>query len=784
MKDLFQCYPALLTYRDDNLPPRSDGKLKPDYQTVDRAPTQEDFDQHIAGEVSLGCSPLLPDDTAQWGVIDIDIYQARDEVLEEIVKALMGSVGALFRSKSQGLHFYMFAEEPVPATDMVEALKLVRSRLLKKHRAKAKEIFPRQISVKEVKTPSQVNLPLFGAKRGLVRLFARTISGQSFDTSKVEDILDGIRQHTILTADEIRKLAEENRDREKGGRRVPEVGPVGYREPDPDDDEITGRQKFLHSVGSSMRARGADIEQIREQLFEIDKLYADIPHPLWKGKGKIDPKRIESALKQITKYKQGTPSGLLYREVEKFNEEFAILNLEGRVEVLDCTSDDFKTWAWGDFVKWVKPRRVKVGAEVREIAPLWLMDIDRRQYSGVVIEPEAYDGARYNLFKGFQKTPLDGDPSPFTDGYVRDVLCSGDADLARWVLHYLADTVQRSTEPSPATAIAIRGPQGQGKSFLFKFMKAMMGRAAREVPSADRLFSRFNRSIAGLPLIGAEEAIFSGDPRVAQILKTFISSDLWTYEEKYKATVEMKNVHRLIATTNSEHAVLIEDDDRRWTVIEVPQRWDLMTENGKRVNWTFWDPLYGFLRGDGPGIVLRHLLDIEVDRQMIAFAYLNRAKADDKLMSDPVLAFLDEVAEIGVLPHDLEGCGFAANKSIMEAITKSRPVQARGLTTDEVSKRIRKIVPHAYKDRKGVFVENWRVGSADSYTDIIYNKATRQRGIDFGLLSKFRSAISKITQRRYSDDTEWGRWEVEAQIGQRQAFDGDFSKFKKIMAGD
>src|SRR5919106_530003 len=132
---LFDGYPSFLTYREgDDLVPRSDGKLVPPYKTIHRAPTAEDFERHFRGEVSLGRSPLRPDGKVTFGAIDLDIYQARDDVLEEIKKAFVGSSGALFRSKSRGLHFFMFSE-PVEASDMVEALDFVRSKLPKKYRA-------------------------------------------------------------------------------------------------------------------------------------------------------------------------------------------------------------------------------------------------------------------------------------------------------------------------------------------------------------------------------------------------------------------------------------------------------------------------------------------------------------------------------------------------------------------------------------------------------------------------------------------------------------------------
>lgn len=773
--ELFDGYPSFITYDEGSLVPRNDGKRVPKYVTVPRAPTREEIEDHLAGRKSIGRSPLFGDGTAVWGAIDIDVYQARDADLKAITDALAGSQGLLCRSKSRGLHFFIFCERS-PAADVVAALDFIRSKLPRKYREKSKEIFPKQVDPpKKGDKPSAMNLPLYGSTREALEVFGFSTSARIVDLPPRDAMLELVREKVRLTAEQLGELAERNRERKKGGRPVREQSDVGYREPPL--SEVDGRQQFLFKIGSSMRARGADMDTIKAQLHEIDKHYAEIGHPLWEGKGDlVGEKRIESALKQIEKFEQGTPSGLTYDVVAKLNEEFAMLDLDGQIEILDCESAELKTWTIANFRTKLANRRVRIGKDAVPVASLWLADVDRREYVGIVIEPASYRGRAYNLWRGFAVEPLEGDPSLFLR-YINEVLCCGDADLARWVLHYLADAVQRPTEPSPPTAIAIRGPQGQGKSFLLKFLKAIFGRGAREIAEAERLLTRFNRSLAGCTIVGAEEAIFSGDPRLAQALKTFISSDLWTYEEKHKAAVEMKNVHRLIATTNSEHAVLIEDDDRRWTVIEVQKRWDMQTDEGKREASAFWEPFYAFLRGDGPAVVLDHLLKLEVDRDLIRFAHTNTAKAEDKIMSDPVVSWLDEMAETLTLPHDRAGKGVVSLQSILDALKGT--LHARGLSNEIVSKRIREIVPGAERCRNATFVERSQI---DQCGFVMYFEKTRQRGLDFGSPDEFREAVHRVTKRPYPKGGTWCAWEMKGGHTDKQPFDGDFDQLKRIAA--
>lgn len=450
--ELFDGFPAFITYDEGSLVPRHDGKRTPKYVTVPRDPSAKEIEDHLAGRKSIGRSPLFPDGTAVWGAIDIDVYQARDADLNAIRKALAGSQGLLCRSKSRGLHFFMFCERS-PAADVVEAIELIRAKLPRKYREKSKEIFPKQVHPPKGKEkPSAMNLPFYGATREAVELFGCSGNAPVSDLPRRDLLLALIRDKVRLTAAQVAELAERNRERKKGGRPVREQSDVGYREPDP--TKVGGRQEFLFKIGSSMRARGADMETIEKQLFEIDRHYAEIGHPLWEGKGgRIAKERIESALTQIAEFPQGTPSGLTFDMVASINNEFAIIDLDGQMEILDCRSPELKTWNKTNFLLKMANKRVRIGKDTVPLAPLWLADVDRREYEGIVIEPSTYRGRAYNLWRGFAVEPVEGDPALFLR-YVNEVLCCGDADLARWVLHYLADAVQRPTEPSPPSSEA------------------------------------------------------------------------------------------------------------------------------------------------------------------------------------------------------------------------------------------------------------------------------------------------------------------------------------------
>lgn len=344
--------------------------------------------------------------------------------------------------------------------------------------------------------------------------------------------------------------------------------------------------------------------------------------------------------------------------------------------------------------------------------------------------------------------------------YIRDVLCSGDAGLAHWVTMWLADAVQRPTEPSPPSALALRGPQGGGKSFLQeRILTPIFGeRYVQKVQESERLFSRFNRSIFGATFVAAEESIFHGSAATAAKLKSFISSPSWTYEEKFKATVQAKNVHRLIATTNETQAVHIDFDDRRWTVIEVSQPFDMTTSEGQEAAYAFWEPYHAFMRSaDGPGIVLRYLLDYPVDRKALTFGYGTEAKARDKVSSDPILAVLHEIAETGICPHDRSASGTISNKTLTALVHRAG---GRKMTPEEISHKVGQVIPQAERCRSAMYCERVHTyTTADGLASVTPLMETRQRGFAFGALADFRAAVARLTLQNYDDGMEaWHAW--------------------------
>lgn len=104
--------------------------------------TAEMWEKHLAGKRPLGIIPIRSDNTCLWGSIDIDQYAAD---LLKIVASVEAARLPLVpcRSKSGGLHLFLFLRAAQPAAAVLAALRNVAAQL----GFAGSEIFPKQSQI-------------------------------------------------------------------------------------------------------------------------------------------------------------------------------------------------------------------------------------------------------------------------------------------------------------------------------------------------------------------------------------------------------------------------------------------------------------------------------------------------------------------------------------------------------------------------------------------------------------------------------------------------------------
>ena len=125
------------------------------------AVTQDHILRHLHGEESIGISPLNSHGNIRFAVIDVDEYPIKPTKYLSILKAAgLPFVG--FRSKSGGLHLYLFFAQDTDAASAVPLLNEVRQLL---GLPKGTEIFPKQTRLVGEQVGNWINLPYFDYKK-------------------------------------------------------------------------------------------------------------------------------------------------------------------------------------------------------------------------------------------------------------------------------------------------------------------------------------------------------------------------------------------------------------------------------------------------------------------------------------------------------------------------------------------------------------------------------------------------------------------------------------------
>ncbi len=202
----------------------------------------------------------------------------------------------------------------------------------------------------------------------------------------------------------------------------------------------------------------------------------------------------------------------------------------------------------------------------RLINDFWV-DPGTHMYDGVAFDPRPTPATTLNYWTPPSVQPAPGDWSIIHD-FLRDIICDGDASLHAYLLHYVAHMLQKPEE-KPGVMLVMMGGQGTGKGTVFELIRALWSCTTLQVADVDHVIGTFNAPLERAFAVCLDEAIFSGDRRALDRLKSLITERHITIEAKYQPRRTIESFHRFIAATNHIHWARIEADDRRFTFLRV-----------------------------------------------------------------------------------------------------------------------------------------------------------------------------------------------------------------------
>ena len=153
------------------------GKEKGSNLTKKAKVTEKIFKDHLEGKKGLGIIPIQKDNTCRFAALDIDIYTKDFKVKFEAMANHNIPLFA-FRSKSGGLHLYLFLSEDVKVTKVKDFMEQFRV-LLGLHQNT--EIFPKQTSLIEGQSGNWINLPYYNVEKTNQYMYDSTGEEVSFE---------------------------------------------------------------------------------------------------------------------------------------------------------------------------------------------------------------------------------------------------------------------------------------------------------------------------------------------------------------------------------------------------------------------------------------------------------------------------------------------------------------------------------------------------------------------------------------------------------------------------
>lgn len=183
-------------------------KVKGSARTVHEPVTKDVWSKHLRGTEGVGIVPITDRATCLWGAGDIDKYSDLDEaeIDRKIQKFNLPLIR--FRSKSGGVHLFMFLTDPAPATLVRQKLTTMMGML----GFAGVEVFPKQTQLaSKTDTGNWINMPYFAGSK--TDRFA-VVDGEPL--KDLRTFLDYAEQHRI-DPDELEDLVLDTGDTLPGG---------------------------------------------------------------------------------------------------------------------------------------------------------------------------------------------------------------------------------------------------------------------------------------------------------------------------------------------------------------------------------------------------------------------------------------------------------------------------------------------------------------------------------------------------------------------------------------
>jgi len=279
-----------------------------------------------------------------------------------------------------------------------------------------------------------------------------------------------------------------------------------------------------------------------------------------------------------------------------------------------------------------------------QLTEAWMTWPKRRTYEKLCLAPGENLPARfYNLWRGFALEPAPGDWSRMR-AHIREVICSGNAELDRYVMGWLALAVQKPGKRAEV-ALVLRGGKGVGKGILGNALCRIFGRHALHLVNAKHLVGNFNGHMRETVFIFADESFWAGDRQHESTLKGIITEPEFMLESKGKDGEMWPNRLHLLMASNDEWVAPASVDERRFCVLDVSP--------AHQQDTSYFGPLMDQMESGGLEAMLHDLLAWDLTGFNVYDIPKTKALTDQKISSlrGPLRWFHEALEEAAISGH-------------------------------------------------------------------------------------------------------------------------------------
>ena len=299
---------------------------------------------------------------------------------------------------------------------------------------------------------------------------------------------------------------------------------------------------------------------------------------------------------ELTVTPQTAPAAIVTKEpvrspLEAIQQQFALIKMDGKVWVLDgrglaaCNDK-------GTAQKLVLSNRMDGGLLIQRAVKAQFPELNAKTISNEFsVSPQTicYDGVEFNprnttrnLLNLWVGPTIDPKAGAWTliRSFLLDVICDGDQASHIYLIRFIAHALQHP-EKKPGVMIILIGGQGTGKGTLGRILRKIWTATYLQISNIDNVVGNFNASLERAYIVFMDEALFSGNRRGSDALKSLVTEETIYINEKHQPARQVESYHRFFAATNADHFKNTERDDRRDFTLRVSE-----ARKGDHAYWT------------------------------------------------------------------------------------------------------------------------------------------------------------------------------------------------------